>query len=259
MPRLLLTTTDPSPKLARRKSEYRMGVALAVASKEQLESMLAQRGFAATLQVEFGADSPIAGLAVPSPGAITELVPAAPVPIGAGLTSIAVHTATDCRGRIAWVDPADRFDPCGASRAGLDLGQLLWLRGGEAATALQAVLLVLQAGGFELIVLDLLDQPDASLRLPRAAWFRLLRGLERERRTALLVLAPRPLSGTCADRVYGVRYVGWRWDSSARPLLGSVHIETQLQASRRALPARRPPASVLDATLDINLDGESVA
>jgi len=222
--------------------------------------MLARRGFAATLRVATDMESTVAAwAALPCPGTMTELVPAPPALIGAGLTSLAVHAAAGCRGRIAWFDPGDRLDPCGASRASLDLGQLLWLRGGEAVTALRAALLVLQAGGFELIVLDLLDQPETSLRFPRVAWFRLLRALERERRTALLVLAPRPLSGTCANRVYGVRYVDWRWDSSARLLLGSVHIEMQLQASRRALPARRPPTSVLDATLDITLDGESVA
>src|SRR4029453_13346506 len=37
---------------------------------------------------------------------------------------------------VAWVDPADRFDPESAAEGGLDLGRLFWLRGGGAPAGL---------------------------------------------------------------------------------------------------------------------------
>ena len=63
------------------------------------------------------------------------------------------------------IDACDRFDPASAARPALDLGELLWVR--ERATrprALKAMNLVLQAGGFGLVVFDLADVPRAALR-----------------------------------------------------------------------------------------------
>ena len=50
---------------------------------------------------------------------------------------------------VALIDTHDRFDPQSADAAGLDLSKLLWVReSGDAARALKAANLVLQAGGF---------------------------------------------------------------------------------------------------------------
>lgn len=224
------------------------------ASKEQLETMLARRGFAATLRAEASQELPSLDLrAALRPNAIVEMVPEEPECPSSGVTSLAMNAAARRPGKVVWIDPADRLDPGTARCAGLDFTQLLWLRGGDAAAALRAALLVLQAGGFELIVLDLLDQTEGALGFPRSVWYRLLRGLERERRTALLLLAHRPLAGTCADKVIEVRYQGWRWNTTREPLLDKVSIESHLRASRRSLPERRPPVSVLDCALDTEL------
>ena len=65
---------------------------------------------------------------------------------------------------MALVDTCDRFDPESAAATGLDLSRLLWIREtGDATRALKAMNLVLQAGGFGLVVLDLADV--------RARWF----------------------------------------------------------------------------------------
>ena len=61
---------------------------------------------------------------------------------------------------VALVDTCDRFDPESAAATGLDLSRLLWIREtGDATRALKAMNLVLQAGGFGLVVLDLADVP----------------------------------------------------------------------------------------------------
>jgi recombination protein RecA len=90
---------------------------------------------------------------------------------------------------VALVDACDRFDPSSAAAAGLDLSQLLWVRDtGDSARAIKAMNLVLQAGGFGLVVLDLADLPAPAVRgLPFTTWFRLARVIEGSPTVALLV------------------------------------------------------------------------
>lgn len=214
----------------------------AVSLKCELESLLAGRGLGSTLRdwrLPPAAVLQDAGTIRLAPGTITELVPGG---AGRGGTSFALNLAASFPARVAWLDPADRLDPRAAARAGLDLRRLLWVRGGEAILAVRAAQLVLQAGGFSLIVLDLLDRREPELRFPPSTWFRLLRALERERRTAMLVLAPRTLAGTCSDQVIAAHYAELRWNHAAQPLLEGARIEARVQAARR-LTAHPAPAS----------------
>jgi len=66
---------------------------------------------------------------------------------------------------------------------------LLWIREtGDATRALKAMNLVLQAGGFGLVVLDLTDVADRVVRgLPFTTWFRLARIIEGSQTVALLM------------------------------------------------------------------------
>lgn len=222
-----------------------------MSSRTKLESLLIERGLGATLIGSEAMEALPDGGPRLCPGAISELVPCGKT--GAGITSVALHLAASHTGKVAWIDPGNRLDPATAARTGVALSKLLWLRGGDVDAALQAAHCVVQAGGFTLVVLDLLDQEDRMLRIPRAAWFRLLRSLERERRAALLLLGPRPLSGSCANRVVEVRYAGWVWDETARPLLDRVRIETRVQQSRRDADCsdRRPPQSAKSKILPL--------
>ncbi len=105
----------------------------------------------------------------------------------------------------AWVDADDAFDPESAAANGVNLRQLLWVRcrkvGGlvqskQAAKpwtqldqALRATDLLLQAGGFAAIVLDLGDTAaEHARRIPLATWFRFRQAADRAR-TSLVVLA----------------------------------------------------------------------
>jgi len=122
------------------------------------------------------------------------------LPIGA----ISELTGPDCSGRTslalaflaqrtrddhvcAWVDTADTFDPESAAANGVALRQLLWIRCGAATRiasqratdfkaldqSIRATDLLLQAGGFSAIVLDLGSTPPAhARRIPLATWFR---------------------------------------------------------------------------------------
>jgi hypothetical protein len=111
-----------------------------------------------------------------------------------------------CRGELAaLVDATDAFEPA-SLKGPVEWTHLLWVRGrawgqapqgsaGRAAgeqivdRAVKAAALVLQAGGFGVVVLDLGDVPAATLRqLPFTTWLRLARLVE-GRDTACLVVA----------------------------------------------------------------------
>jgi recombination protein RecA len=100
----------------------------------------------------------------------------------------------------ALIDTSDAFDPCSAAAAGVRLEKLLWVRcGGNTEHALRAADLLLQAGGFGVVALDLIEAAPAALaRIPPTAWFRFRRSIE-PASTILLVLADRPLTKSCAS------------------------------------------------------------
>jgi recombination protein RecA len=81
----------------------------------------------------------------------------------------------------AWIDTAGAFDPLSAVEAGVELDRVLWVNcAGNAQHALKSTDLLIQAGGFGLVVLDMADTPDAvSRRIPLASWFRLRHAAER--------------------------------------------------------------------------------
>ena len=105
----------------------------------------------------------------------------------------------------AWVDADDAFDPESAAANGVNLRQLLWVRCRKADSvvrgrqgtkpwtqldqALRATDLLLQAGGFAAIVLDLGDTAaERARRIPLATWFRFRQAADRAR-TSLVVVA----------------------------------------------------------------------
>jgi hypothetical protein len=89
----------------------------------------------------------------------------------------------------ALVDAGDTFDPLGAQRSGVLLPHLLWIRcGGDAEKALKATDLVVQAGGFGVVALDLASVPARQARrISLASWFRLRHAIEKTP-TALIVI-----------------------------------------------------------------------
>jgi len=124
------------------------------------------------------------------------------------------------RGEIAaLVDTHDRLDVASAAAAGVDLDRLLWIRGlgtggsptqdppyrarhetgdGRLETtidrALKALNLVLQAGGFGVVALDLADASAVELRqIPFTTWPRLQRVIEGSD-TACVLVTPEPLA-----------------------------------------------------------------
>ncbi|HEY2473085.1 MAG TPA: ATPase domain-containing protein [Terracidiphilus sp.] len=142
-------------------------------------------------------------------GAISELTG----PTSSGRTNIALAflaSRTKDGSVCAWVDARDAFDPESAAANGIGLKHLLWVRCREAPykqepsstntlrnksqpwirldQAIRATDLLLQAGGFASIVLDLADEAIAhGRRIPLATWFRFRQAAGRIR-CSLIVL-----------------------------------------------------------------------
>ena len=133
-------------------------------------------------------------------GAMTEVVG----PECSGRTSLALHfvAAMTQTGRVcAWVDISDTLHPESASALGVDLTRLLWIRCGLSAPSKQRVKswarleqalrvtdLLLQAGGFRCIVLDMGSlSAEYALRVPLATWFRFRAAAERLQSNVLLL------------------------------------------------------------------------
>jgi hypothetical protein len=159
-------------------------------------------------------------------GAITEITG----PASSGRTSIALSTlASRIReGSVcAWIDAKDSLDPESAAANGVSLNHLLWVRCIDKAgarpnrfqrknssdsqpwtrldQALRATDLLLQSGGFAVIVLDLADESiEHGRRIPLATWFRYRQAADRTR-CSLVVLGKAPYAQSSAAVVLECR------------------------------------------------------
>jgi recA bacterial DNA recombination protein len=127
-----------------------------------------------------------------------------------GRTSVLVAAlaAATCRGElVGLVDAVDRFDPASAAGAGLDLDRMLWVRGPALSVemmrpamidravcqAIRALDLLVRAGGFGVVALDVADVPPRCLRaLPSTTWLRLAHA-NAGRETACLLVGEAPM------------------------------------------------------------------
>jgi len=117
----------------------------------------------------------------------------------------------------ALIDVGGGLDPRCAFAAGIALRRLLWVRC-AADTAAKAADLVLGAGGFDLIALDLGDERP---RLPTAGWIRFKHGAEKQG-TTLLVSAPARAAGSCAAAVVELSPGAPRFIADGAPLFAGL-------------------------------------
>jgi recombination protein RecA len=219
-------------------------------------------------------------------GAISELT--GPASSGRTSLALAFLARRTAEGRAcAWVDADDAFDPQSAAASGVLLPRLLWVRcrNGAAAPApaagaakslpdkarsakarvwthlgwthrvwthldqaLRAADLLLQAGGFAAIVLDLgSTPPEQGNRIPLATWFRFRQAADRAR-SSLIVLGRAPYAQSAAALVVACR--------PAHPVAAgktalrgfAFHIERRRERFEPlAIRTRKPPASTWTA------------
>jgi hypothetical protein len=105
----------------------------------------------------------------------------------------ALARAAEAGEAIALVDTGGALDPRAAEACGVALPRLLWIRC-AAGEALKAADMIVSAGGFGLLALDLGDERP---RIPTAAWVRLKHGAERQG-TSVVVATPSRVVGAFA-------------------------------------------------------------
>jgi recombination protein RecA len=166
--------------------------------------------------------------------------------------------AATARGEIAAViDTCDRLDVASAVAAGVDLSRVLWVRGDATGPAdrtvdraLKALNLVLQAGGFGVVAIDLADVPSSVLRqLPFTTWMRVQRVIEGSD-TACVLITPEPLARSAGG--FTVALAGramWAGTSDRSRRLAGVDMRARVVSPRKRIDgAVAVGASVANAT-----------
>jgi hypothetical protein len=211
-------------------------------------------------------------------GCLTEICGGA----SSGKTSVmlaAISAATRSGETCVLIDASDSFDPASVEAAGVNLQNLLWVRCGERKWSaarggrgnsrhpsvvshqeksktkkqserrleqvLKATDLILQSGGFGMIVLDLAGIEESSVRgIPLAWWFRFQRAVEHTK-SALLVVSETPCAQTCATLGVRTKQSAFSTQQLTKPahaeLLEVMRIEAEVTRSRLQ---RKPARSV---------------
>jgi recombination protein RecA len=167
-------------------------------------------------------------------------------PASSGRTSLMLSLISQATAReefCALVDASDAFDPASAAAADVALERLLWIRcGGNAEYALQAADLLLQAGGFGLVTMDLGDiAPQIAQRISLASWYRLRHAVEHTP-TALVVIERAPNARVCATLAVEC--------SQSRVTWSGVPGCSQLLRSAAFAAARRKPLQPASAVFE---------
>jgi hypothetical protein len=196
-------------------------------------------------------------------------------PASSGRTSVllaALAAATQRQEVCALVDISDALNPHSAAAAGVNFERLLWVRCGmrlqksgspqrhrdtekkekiekPVEQALRVTDLLLQSGGFGLVIIDLGDTPlKMARRIPLTSWFRFQRAVEHTP-TVLFVISQAPCAQTCASlllRVSGKKLsaIGCQLSAKISPthaqLLDGLQVQGELLRSRLE---RKPPGS----------------
>ena len=170
-------------------------------------------------------------------GCLTEIC--GPASSGRTTVLLAALAAATRRGEFCvLVDASDALDPHSVAAAGVELERLLWVRCGDNSPQksrsqekspqaafkfahagsrkdenrleqlLRATDMLLESGGFGLIVLDLCDVPlQAARRIPLTTWFRYRRAVEHTP-TVLLAIEQHPIAGSCSSLLVKLGHAG---------------------------------------------------
>ena len=184
-------------------------------------------------------------------GAITEVFGSA----SSGRTSFmfsALAHATNHEEVCAVVDTNNSFDPKSATRAGINCERLLWIRcNNNLEHAFKATDLLLQGGGFGLVLLDLGDVPaNSAKRIISSWWYRFRRTLE-PTPTALVVIAEDSCVRSCAALALELRGEISLWSSTSEPPRSELFTK-ETRSALLSLSSFSTPATVAALSRPVN-------
>ena len=194
-------------------------------------------------------------------GSITEVFG----PASSGRTSFmlsALAHATERQEVCALIDTNNAFDPKSASQAEINFERLLWIRcANHLEHAFKSTDLLLQGGGFGLIVLDLGDVAAKNARRVISSWWYRFRRTVENTPTALLVIAEESCVRSCATLALELKQETWLWSSNSERLKtmnngftsGFNNGNTRALSSSRSLSSVPNPA-VMDLRRRMNDD-----
>src|SRR4030095_4918163 len=140
----------------------------------------------------------------------------------------------------ALVDTDDVFTPTVAVAAGIDLDRLLWIRcNTNLEHAFKATDLLLHAGGFGLVILDLGDVPGKDARRVISSWWYRFRRTVENRPTALMVMSAEACTRSCASLTLEMNGIA-EW-------VTTNDLQTRRATKDNVLPIRTAPHSKLVA------------
>ena len=183
-------------------------------------------------------------------------------PASSGRTSVLVATlaaATERGEVVGLIDSLARFHPAMAAEAGVDVTRVLWVRGPSVTSpierassrtteasadailrrALRAADLIVRAGGFGIVALDLADLPMPVMRrVPASSWLRLAHANE-GRDTVCLLLAEAPTARS--PRGWSVRLSArarWTGASAQQRRFNGFDVDVSVTSARHIGAAR---------------------
>jgi recombination protein RecA len=185
-------------------------------------------------------------------GGVTELCGHARVSSGKTSLYYAILARATTQGRIcALVDASDAFCPASAAAAGVVLENLMWVRcGGEKRVAMKpleqafrAADILLNTGGFSLIVVDIGDiDPVLVRKVPMYTWFRFQRFVE-GKPMSLVFVAQQPSAGSYASLVINARMDAAEW-SNPESTVAHGNLLRELPVVVTVAPRRKGPGRV---------------
>jgi hypothetical protein len=136
----------------------------------------------------------------------------------------------------AVVDNNDTFAPTAAVAAGIDFDRLLWIRcGGNLENAFKATDLLLHAGGFGLVILDMADVAGKDARRIIPSWWYRFRRTVENRPTSIMVLSEEACTRSCAALTLELKGTP-EWSQASPELTNVVPL-------RKQIPIKRAPVT----------------
>jgi hypothetical protein len=160
-----------------------------------------------------------------------------------GRTTLYLHILAQAtrRGEVcAVVDLCDSFHAASAAATGAELQKLLWIRcHGNAEHAMRAADLLLHAGGFGLVVLDICEaSPRVLNRIPFSYWYRFHRAIENTP-TILVVCAATSQVRSSSTNKLQLQRKAVRWSGNAPGIV--LHgIEGEVRLHKRSASCAEP-------------------
>lgn len=132
-----------------------------------------------------------------------------------GITSTSLYILAESISKgetCAYLDLNDQFDPASLAQAGVSIDQLTWVRcHGNAEHAIRSADLLLHAGGFGVVLLDLCGAiPQVLNKIPLSYWFRFRRAVE-DTPTILLICCEHPQARSCSRSSLQIQSRKFHW------------------------------------------------